>query len=95
MLGDFNIHWNIATDSNTVKLNDILGSFWHVRLPTHTNGNMLDSVSSRDVANLVGNVTVNDMISDRAIVDIKLAISKPGLLEKKMTYRKYRAIDIR
>ena len=34
------------------------------------------------------------MISDHAIVDITLAISKPGLPKKKITYRKYRTIYI-
>ena len=47
-------------------------------MPTHTNGNMLDLVISRD-DNFVSNVTVNGMTSNPAIVDIKLAISKPGL----------------
>ena len=31
-LEDFYIHWNIPTDSNTLKLNDIFGSF---RLKRH------------------------------------------------------------
>ena len=79
-LGDFNIYWNIPTDSNTLKLNDILGSFrlkQHVRVPTHTN--MLDLVIICDDDNFIGNVIVNGMMSDHVAVDIKLAISKPRL----------------
>ena len=44
--------------------------------------------------NSIRDVAVSDMISDHAVIDIKLAISKPGLPQKKVTYRKYRAIDI-
>jgi len=40
----------------------------------------------------VRNLIVIDMISDRMIVNIKLAISKPGTPK---TYRKYHAINIK
>jgi hypothetical protein len=96
-VGDFNIHCNIPTDRNSRKLNDIIESFklkQHVVGGTHINGNMLDLVISRENEDFIRNVTITDIISDHAIVDIKLAISKPGLPKKKITYRKYRAIDI-
>lgn len=97
LLGDFNIHWNKPTDSCTLKLRDILDSFQlrqHVCEPTHTSGNTLDLVISRQDDDVVRDVAVTDMISDHAVINIKLAISKPGLPQKKVTYRKYRAIDI-
>ena len=49
---------------------------------------------NREHEELAHNVTGTDIISDNAIVDIKLAINKPGLLKKNVTYRKFRAIDI-
>ena len=39
-------------------------------------------------------VSVSDMISDHAILDIKLTLLKPGRPMIKSTYRKYRAIDM-
>ena len=84
-------------NNNTLKPNDIQGSFWltqHVRVPSHTNGNTLDLVVSRDDDNFVGNVTVNSMIPDHAVVHIKLSICKPGLPKEKVTDGKYRGIDI-
>ena len=55
---------------------------------------MLDSAISRDNDEFVGNVSVVGMISDNAIVDIKLAISKSELPDKRITYWKYGANDI-
>jgi exonuclease III len=96
-LGDFNIHWNKPTDTATMKLNDIIDSYGlrqHVHQPTQTCGNTLDLVITRHDDDVICDVAVSDMISDHAIVDIKLAVSKPGRPKKKVSYRKYRAIDI-
>ena len=85
-LGDFNINWNMATDGNTLKLNDILDSFrlkQSVSVPTHVNGNMLDLVISSDGEDFVGNVTVNSIISDHGAVVIKLPFNKPDWLRKR------------
>ena len=53
-----------------------------------------DLVISCEDEDFVCNVTVTNMIFNPAIVDIKLATNKPGLPKKRVTYRKYRAIDI-
>ena len=55
---------------------------------------MLDLVISDENEDFIRNATITDIISDHATVDIKLAINKPGLPKKKITYRKYRAIAI-
>ena len=47
----------------------------HVNGPTDINGNMLGLVINDE--DFVRNVTITDMISDLAIVDIKCAINKP------------------
>ena len=97
IVGDFNIHCNTPTDRNSRTLNDIIESFklkQHVGGSTHINGNMLDLLISRENEDFIRNVTITDIISDHVIVEIKLAITKPGLPKKKITYRKYRAIDI-
>ena len=44
---------------------------------------MIDLVTSHDGDDFVGSVSVNGKISDHAIVDIKLAISKPRVPKKK------------
>ena len=80
-----------------MKLNDIIDSYGlrqHVHQPTQTYGNTSDLVITRHNDDVIGDVAVSDMISDHAIVDIKLAVSKPGRSKKKVSYRKYRAINI-
>ena len=62
--------------------------------PTHTSGNTLDFVIICCDDEAMCCVTVSDMISDHAIVDIKLTVLKPGRPRKTFSYRKYRAIDM-
>ena len=97
IMEDFSIHWNIPTGSNSLKFNDIIDSFelkQHVSGPTHINAYIFDFMIHREDKYFVRNVTVTHMIFDHVIVDIKLAINKPGLPKEKVIFRKYRAIDI-
>jgi len=77
----------IMGDFNTTLLTVLNQLKQYVNGTSHINGNMLDLVISREDEDFVRNVTVTDMISDHAIVDIKLAIYKPRLPNKKVTHR--------
>ena len=92
-----NIHWNKPADAATMKLRDIFDSYGllqHVNQSTQTCGNILDLVITRHDDDAICDVAVSDMVSDHAIVYIKLAVSKPGRPQKKVSHRKYRAIDM-
>ena len=85
-LGDFNFHWNKPIDTVNMKLNDIIDSYGlrqHVHQPPQTCGNTFDLVITRhDDDDVLCDVAVSHLIYDRAIVDIKLAVSKPGRPKK-------------
>ena len=65
----------------------------HAHQPTQTCGNT-DLVITRHDDDVICNVAVSDMVSDNAIVDIKLAVNKPSRPIKKASHRKYRVIGI-
>jgi len=61
-MGNFNIHWNILTNSNSLKCYYIIGS---LKLKQHVNGhthnNMLDLMISRKDEDFLQNITVNEI----------------------------------
>ena len=72
-----------------MRFKDILDSFdliQHVNQPTHTSGNTLDVVITRRDEEAMCCVTVSDIISDHAIVDIELTVLKLGRPRKTKRY---------
>ena len=77
MLGDFNIHIDVADDSKSKRVLDLLHSFsleQHVHSPTHVCGHTLDLVISQSSSNLcVTNTHLGELISDHFSVNLELS----------------------
>ena len=98
ILGDFNIHVNDPSDKNASDFLDILESQNYVQLvkvPTHEAGNTLDLViKHRDDASLNNIHAQTSHLSDHNIVLFDYNIERPKLAKKKVTFRKYKSMDI-
>nr|XP_054755767.1 uncharacterized protein LOC129261749 [Lytechinus pictus] len=98
IVGDFNYHVDIATDSNSVNfLNDIaaLNLQQHVHFPTHKNGHTLDLVLTRANEALISNVSKEGYLpSDHVAVTCTLNIRKPKPQKVQIRTRKIQNIDL-
>ena len=96
--GDFNIHVDNIHDSDAIKFSDLLESFGlkqHVTGPTHKGGHTLDLIVTRcSDCILSAPPKVDCYLSDHASVCCKLASQRPPLLDKVITFRKYKGIDL-
>ena len=97
LVGDFNFHIDRQTDCDAKRFVSILDSFdlvQHVACPTHRDGHTLDLVITRaSEKELVSNCCVGQRISDHFAVHCNLALVKPSLERKVISYRKTRSID--
>ena len=97
LVGDFNFHIDRQTDCDANRFVSILESFdlvQHVAGPTHRDGHTLDLVITRaSEKELVSNCCVGQRISDHFAVHCNLALVKPSLERKVISYRKTRSID--
>ena len=86
ILGDFNIHIDVAGDSDANKLSDFfesVGLQQHVEQHTHVQGHTLDLVISRRSDNIIEDLPrVDRFLSDHSTVLFCLKSIKPSLLEK-------------
>ena len=98
ILGDFNIHVDVAGDSDANKLShffESVGLQQHVEQYTHVQGHTLDLVISRRSDNIIENSPrVDRFLSDHGTVSFRLKSTKPSLLEKTISYRKLKPIDL-
>ena len=96
--GHFNIHVDNIHDSDAIKFSDLLESFGlkqHVTGPTHKGGHTLDLIVTRcSDCILSAPPKVDCYLSDHASVCCKLASQRPPLLDKVITFRKYKGIDL-
>ena len=96
--GDFNIHVDNIHDSDAIKFSDLLESFGlkqHVTGPTHKDGHTLDLIVTRcSDCILSAPPKVDCYLSDHASVCCMLASQRPPLLDKTITFRKYKGIDL-
>ncbi|XP_022806636.1 tyrosine-protein phosphatase Lar-like [Stylophora pistillata] len=87
----------LQTDCDAKRFVSILDSFdlvQHVAGPTHRDGHTLDLVITRaSEKELVSNCCVGQKISDHFAVHCSLALVKPSLERKVISYRKTRSID--
>ena len=96
LVGDFNFHWNVPNDPDTIKLKDLLQTFnltQFVTDPTHISGNTLDFIITRSDDNIVDSTHAPHFFSDHAAVHCKMNLQKPALSRKVISYRKWKAID--
>ena len=96
--GDFNIHMDVPSDADTIRLKDLLNSMGlvqHVKRPTHIHGHALDLIITRQADDIVdGEPLPERYFSDHAAVICKLNVAKPPLRIKHAEYRKLKSIDI-
>ena len=98
ILGDFNIHIDVAGDSDANKLShffESVGLQQHVEQYTHVQGHTLDLVISRRSDNIIeDSPSVDRFLSDHGTVLFSLKSTEPLLLEKTISYRKIKSIDL-
>ena len=89
ILGDFNLNPNSLTFKNI--LND-LNLKQHIIDPTHSKGNTLDLIITRNSQNKI-HTNVGARITDHNIINLYLNLIKPKQIIKYITYRKLHNID--
>ena len=96
--GDFNVHMDVPSDADTIRLKDLLNSMGlvqHVKRPTHIHGQTLDLIITRQADDIVdGEPLPERHFSDYATVICKLRVMKPAPRIKHADYRKLKSIDI-
>ena len=68
--------------------------FLDVKERTHTSGNIIDLVVTREGQNILGNLQVSSMLSYHFVVQADLRMSRPRPRQKTVSYRKYDAINM-
>lgn len=91
--GDFNIHIDVDSDTNSIKLLDLIGIFnlkQHVQQSTHVCNHTLDLIiTRRDENEIIQSTSVVDPgISDHFAVNAKIRLEKPSHLRTEISYRK-------
>ena len=96
MLGDFNIHYGKAGNRDSSDFSDLQHATnlqQHVRLLTHTIGNIVDLVMTSSSRSVVTLATVGSLLIDQHAVHCLLQAPKPDRTNKQVSYRKYAAIN--
>lgn len=106
ILGDMNIHLDEPTDPTAARFISTLHSHGMSQLvlgPTHIKGHTLDVVIVKDTHRCVHDLEVTDPVlcdqsgntaGDHYAVTFTTTMSKPCPIQRKVTYRKLRAINI-
>ena len=95
--GDFNFHWDNKDNPDTKHISEILHSFnleQHASEPTHSSGHTLDWIVTRSDDNIISDVTISLPLSDHYTVQANLNVQRPSLPPKKVSYRRYKNIDV-
>ena len=96
--GVSNIHMDVPSDADTIRLKDLLNSMGlvqYVKPPTHIHGHTLDLIITRQADDIVdGEPLPERYFSDHAAVICKLSVARPPLRIKHAEYRKLKSIDI-
>jgi len=97
IVGDFNVHWDIASNTTTKNLKDIFyskGLNQHINKATQEQGHTLDLVLSRADCGLVKTIDIQPPnLSDHSTIIIKCNMEKPAAEKKTIKYRKLKDID--
>ncbi len=106
IVGDLNFHLDKDKDPESIKFNNCLETFGmkqHVQGPTHVAGHTLDVIITKDTDNIVSNVEVLDpglsdssgkISRDHYAIIFNTLSEKPARIQKKVSFRKLRSIDI-
>ena len=96
LVGDFNIHVDDSSDSDTITFMDLLDSYNmlnKVTFPTHVKHHSLDLVMEDGNNTVVMNVKEGLFLSDHCFVHSTLNIIIPKPKECVLTFRKLKSID--
>ena len=96
IVGDFNIHVDVAGNSTACKFLSLLDSFdltQNVRGPTHLDGHTLDLVISRPSDNVVADCVVSALIEDHFAVHTLVRAHRPVRPQKRISYRELDRIN--
>ena len=98
IMGDFNIHVDIASDpfsSRFLDLLDTMGLENNVNVPTHATGHTLDLIITRRSDDLkVHDIEATYYISDHSFICGFTCLEKPDINYSTITYRKLKCIDM-
>ena len=97
ILGDFNIHWEDATCPEKADFDQLLDDFslkQFVTNATHLNGHTLDFVITRQDDNLIKRSTVQEIVTDHALIVSSLRVKKPPNKKKSCLIRNIQSINI-
>ena len=91
ILGDFNIHMDEPTSTDTATFTDLLNTFnWHqlVNDTTHTSGHIIDlCIKSTEAQIQISNPVVDYFISDHAFISFNIKIPRPPIHKSLIKYR--------
>ena len=97
IVGDFNIHVNNTSDSNTITFMDLLQSFDlinQVSFMTHKSNNTLDLVITKSDATFLWNVGQGHVVSDHYMILFDIKISHTVTPTTTASFRKDKDIDL-
>lgn len=87
ILGDFNIHVDVATDHHARQFTymaDSFGLVQHINSATHIEGKILELVLSRSVDKMIADCWVADPVSDHFIVNAIVKAHRPVLPQRNL-----------
>ena len=98
ILGDFNIHVDVAENLDSIKFLDMLESVGlqqHVKHPTHVGGHTLDLIITRQIDRIISvEPRADQFLSDHSSTLCFLQFEKPRITLKAVTYRKWKSVNI-
>ena len=96
--GDFNFHFDDASNLNAMKFLDLITSAdlrQHINGPTHHLGHTLDLLITRSDDKLISQVrTLPELLSDYNVVACDINLPRPPVSRRSVSYRKTRDIDL-
>jgi len=96
IMGDFNFHWDVPSDTYTRRLMGLFESLdlvQHVSEPTHISGHTIDYVITKNSETILRSVSVSSLISDHHAVHCSLDLKKPHHMKKQIVQRNYKTLD--
>ena len=96
IVGDFNIHWDVPSDTNVKRFADLLESLniiQHVHAPTHIDGHTIDLILTPSGNHAITSTKTTLLLFDHLGVEYLVDMEKPVVPRKTITYRKYKAIN--
>ena len=97
IMGDFNIHVDMAEDPDSIKFLDLIESFGlqqHMKHATHKSGHTLDLIITRHCVSIISAEPIpGQYLSDHLSTSCSLQIEKPSFVSKTVTYRKWKSVN--